>query len=143
MIVILNKSRIKKKNVNYLHLHIYFIYECLPMDRLFNPNGMLSIRVLPSLWNTYKGTYEISNFDRRRPHGGPNSQPFDPKLNATQPRIQPVSQTTVTRDRIFKFLSVMHALSFLNDEESSTGYYHGSVYPKELELKSEHLMLHF
>ena len=46
MIVILNKSRIKKKNVNYLHLHIYFIYECLPMDRLFNPNVMLSICLL-------------------------------------------------------------------------------------------------
>ena len=37
---------------------------------------------------------EISNYHHRRPHGGSNSGPFDPKLNAltTRPRIHDINE---------------------------------------------------
>ena len=53
-------------------------------DSLFNFNELSSMRVCLSLRNIYKGAFVaavavISNFHHRRPHGGPNSGPFDKK----------------------------------------------------------------
>ena len=65
------------------------------LDSLFNSNELLSVRVLPSFETLTEEPMElavISNFHHRRPHGGSNSGPFDPKLNAfnhltTDPRM--------------------------------------------------------
>ena len=73
-------------NVSYL-----LIYECLPRISWILMNcyqwGSCLLCEKPT-----KEPMELtvnSNFHHRRPHGGSNSEPFDPKLNAltTRPRI--------------------------------------------------------
>ena len=45
----------------YIYLFIYSILRNFTPNSLFNSNELLSMRVLPSLRNTYKGAYGISS----------------------------------------------------------------------------------
>ena len=43
--------------VEFLFIYIIFMNEWFTQDSLFNSNGQISMRVLPSLRNTHKGAY--------------------------------------------------------------------------------------